>query len=99
MAKGVNDSIGFAEIHTQLRILNRLMAAQLKPLVGQQDLVRLLAGSGATNAEIADVLDTTPATVATTVQRLKRRTKSRAAAPRDDASDTSPNEHGGGSDA
>jgi DNA-binding NarL/FixJ family response regulator len=57
----------------QARITNRLLAAQLKATTGQQDLVRLLASTGASNQEIADVLDTTAATVATTLQRIKKR--------------------------
>jgi DNA-binding CsgD family transcriptional regulator len=61
------------EIHTQLRIANRLAVAQLRQTVGQQELVRLLAGTGASNLEIADALGTTPATVAVTLQRLKRK--------------------------
>ena len=65
--------IGFRELHTQLRIISRLLAAQLRATTGQQDLVRLLVGTGASHGEIADVLNTTPATIATTVQRLKRR--------------------------
>ena len=64
---------GLPELHTQMRIANRLAAARLKASMGQQELVRLLAGTGATNAEIADVLDTTPATVNVTLQRLRRR--------------------------
>jgi DNA-directed RNA polymerase specialized sigma24 family protein len=36
-------------------------------------MVRLLSSSGASNAEIADVLDTTPGTVNTTLQRLKKK--------------------------
>jgi DNA-binding CsgD family transcriptional regulator len=75
MARQSDEKIGFPEIHIQLRIANRLKAAELKATVGQQELVRLLAGTGATQAEIADILGTTAATVATTVQRLKRRNK------------------------
>ena len=74
MAKGKED-IGFTDLHTQLRIISRLLAAQLKATTGQQEMVRLLTTTGASNAEIADVLDTTPATVATTIQRLKKKLK------------------------
>lgn len=73
MPKNRDETIGFPELHTQLRITNRLLAAQLKPTLGQQEMVRLLASTGASSAEIADVLDTTPATVNATVQRLKKR--------------------------
>jgi DNA-binding CsgD family transcriptional regulator len=69
-----------------MRIANRLAAARLKATMGQQELVRLLAGTGASNAEIADVLGTTAATVSVTLQRLKRRSPKAAqdAAPVDD---------------
>ena len=73
MPRNRDDAIGFPELHTQLRIISRLLAAQLKPALGQQEMVRLLASTGAGNAEIADVLDTTPATVNATLQRLKKR--------------------------
>lgn len=68
-----NTSIGFADLWTQMKITNRLLAAQLKGTMSQQDLVALLASTGATHQEIADVLDTTGATVATTLQRLKKK--------------------------
>lgn len=74
MPRNRDEVIGFSDLHTQLRITNRLLAAQLKATLGQQEMVRLLASSGASSAEIADVLDTTPATVNTTLQRLKKRT-------------------------
>lgn len=61
------------DLNTQLRIISRLLAAQLRATVGQQDLVRILIGTGASHAEIADVLGTTAATVGVTVQRLKKR--------------------------
>ncbi|HEY4321935.1 MAG TPA: hypothetical protein VGM77_12260 [Gemmatimonadales bacterium] len=74
-----DEVIGLGDLHVQLRILNRLMALQIKSTVGQQDLVKLLAGTGASNAEIADVLDTTAATVSTTLQRLKKKAAKSAA--------------------
>ena len=70
-----NTSIGFADLLTQMKITNRLLAAQLKGTMSQQGLVALLASTGATHQEIADVLDTTGATVATTLQRLKKKKK------------------------
>ena len=72
MAKTRTDDVGLADLLIQARIANRLLAAQLKPTLGQQEMVRLLHTTGASNAEIADVLNTTPATVATTLQRLKK---------------------------
>jgi DNA-binding CsgD family transcriptional regulator len=73
MARPRDASAGFSELLTQARITNRLLAAQLRETMSQQDLVRLLIGTGASNQDIADVLNTTPATVATTVQRLRRK--------------------------
>ncbi len=71
MAK--NTSIGFTDLWTQIKITNRLLAAQLKGAMTQQDLVDLLASTGATHQEIADVLDTTAPTIAATLQRLKKK--------------------------
>jgi Sigma-70, region 4. len=67
-----DESIGFQELHTQLRITNRLLAAQMRTSMNQQELVRLLVSTGATTSEIADILGTTSATVKTAVQRLKK---------------------------
>ena len=72
MAKG---SVGFEDIVTQLRITNRLLAVRLKGTMTQTELVTLLASTGATAQEIADVLDTTAATVRTTVHRVKKKGK------------------------
>ena len=58
----------------QMKISNRLLAAQLRGSMQQNELVALLASTGATNAEIAAALDTSAATIATTLQRLKKRT-------------------------
>lgn len=73
MSKKREETVGFPELHVQLRIISRLLAAQLKATTGQQDMVRLLSSIGASNAEIADVLDTTPATISATLQRLKKK--------------------------
>jgi DNA-directed RNA polymerase specialized sigma24 family protein len=70
---------GFPELLMQAKISNRLLAAQLRAAMGQQDMVRLLSSTGATHQEIADVLDTTAATVATTLQRLKKKAIKRSA--------------------
>lgn len=73
---------GFPELLVQARITNRLLAAQLRGAMSQQDLVRLLMGTGATNQDIADVLNTTSATVATTVQRLRKKARASDLEPR-----------------
>lgn len=61
------------DLLTQMRITNRLLAAQLRSSMQQNQLIALLASTGATNSEIAAVIDTTAATVATTLQRLKKK--------------------------
>ena len=66
-------NIGFAEIHTQLKITNRLLIAELKGKMQQNEIIALLASTGASQQEIADVLDTTAATVNVTLQRLKKK--------------------------
>jgi len=66
-------SIGFAELHTQLKIMNRLMIAQLKGTMRQNELIVLLSTTGASHKEVADVLNTTPATVQVTLQREKKK--------------------------
>jgi len=59
----------------QMKITNRLLAGQLRGSMQQNELVALLASTGATNAEIAAALDTSAATVATTLQRIKNRNR------------------------
>ena len=66
-----NDSVGFPELLTQLKITNRLLAAQLRSTMRQNEVVALLASTGATYQEIADVLDTTSETFRITVRRMK----------------------------
>jgi DNA-directed RNA polymerase specialized sigma24 family protein len=70
-----NDAIGFAELHVQQRITNRLLAAQLRTTMKQVELVKLLASTGATTAEIADVVGTTAGTVKTALQRFRKSDK------------------------
>lgn len=65
-------SIGFADLHVQLKIMNKLIAAQLKDKLPQKDLVRLLMTTGASDQEIADVLGTTAGTVSMTKGRIKK---------------------------
>ena len=66
-------NVGFAELHTQLKITNRLLVAQLRNTMRQNELIALLATTGASYREIADVLNTTPATVQVTLQRHKKK--------------------------
>lgn len=77
-----NRNIGFADIHTQLKILNRLTIAQLRNTMRQNELIVLLSTTGASAREVADVLNTTPATVQVTLQReKKKRAKQQPAEP------------------
>lgn len=66
----------------QAKTTNRLLAAQLKSQMSQMQMVKLLATTGLTAKEIADVLDTTPATVAVTLQRLRQKAKGKTSVAR-----------------
>ena len=71
MAKLSDATMG--DLLIQMRLTNRLLAAQLRIRMSQQELVGLLAGGGTPVQEVASILDTTPATISTTLQRLKRK--------------------------
>jgi DNA-binding CsgD family transcriptional regulator len=73
-------SASMDDLLRQAKTTNRLLAAQLKFQMSQMELVKLLATTGLTAREIADVLDTTPATVAVTLQRLRNKPSSRKSA-------------------
>jgi DNA-directed RNA polymerase specialized sigma24 family protein len=64
----------------QAKTTNRLIAAQLKSTMPQQALIKLLSTTDLTARDIADVLDTTPATVSVTLQRLRKKAKAKAEA-------------------
>jgi DNA-directed RNA polymerase specialized sigma24 family protein len=70
---GREPSITIADLLVQAKITNRLLAAQLRSQMKQNELVALLATTGATIKEIAEVVDTTSATVTTTLARMKKR--------------------------
>lgn len=55
----------------QAKTTNRLLAAQLKAQMSQMDVIRLLSDLGLTAREIAEILGTSPGTVAVTQQRLR----------------------------
>jgi hypothetical protein len=57
----------------QAKTTNRLLAAQLKAQMSQMDLIGLLDDSGLTAREIGEILGTSPATVAVTQQRLRKK--------------------------
>jgi DNA-binding MarR family transcriptional regulator len=69
-----SQSIGFSDLHTQLKITNRLLVAQLKSTMKQNELIALLSTTGASHKEIADVLNTTRATVTVALQRHRKNT-------------------------
>jgi DNA-directed RNA polymerase specialized sigma24 family protein len=64
----------FGAMLTQMRITNRLLYAQLRRQMKQNEVIALLETTGASLREIADVIDTTPATVQTTLARLRKKT-------------------------
>ena len=70
MAKNFTASID--DLLIQAKVTNRLLAAQLRDRMSQKELIKLLMTTGATDKEIADVLNTTPGTVSVTKQRLKK---------------------------
>ena len=63
---------GSQEIVTQLRIANRLLAAQLRSSMKGNELIALLATTGATHQDIATILGTTPGTVGVALARKRR---------------------------
>ena len=64
-------SVGFEDLLIQMKITNRLLTAQLKGRMKQNELIALLATTGATAKEIGEVLDTSAAVVQTTLSRLR----------------------------
>ncbi|HXI84881.1 MAG TPA: hypothetical protein VNL17_12415 [Verrucomicrobiae bacterium] len=66
-------AVGFADLFIQAKITNRLLAAQLKGTMQQNQLIVLLSTTGASNQEIADVVDTTAATVQMALYRHKKK--------------------------
>jgi len=63
------------DLLVQLRIANRLLAAQLRGTMNQKDIIAILASVGATQQEIADVLDTSAGVVSVTLARLRKKRK------------------------
>src|SRR5206468_9966836 len=68
-----NASASLDDLLKQAKTTNRLLAAQLKTQVSQQDLIKLLSTTELTAREIAEILNTTQATVAVTIQRLRKK--------------------------
>lgn len=76
MMRGSSASLD--DLLKQAKTTNRLLAAQLKSQMNQTELVKLLSTTDLSAKEIADILDTTAATVAVTLQRLRARAKETA---------------------
>jgi DNA-binding CsgD family transcriptional regulator len=74
----------------QAKTTNRLLAAQLRAQMSQQELVGLLMTAGLSNQELAEVLDTTPATVAVALQRLKKKAAGNKIKPTEPTSEPTP---------
>lgn len=72
MAANTTTETLLAEIATQARITNRLLAAQLKATMKQNELIALLATTGASNADIAAIVGTTAATVSNALVRSRQ---------------------------
>jgi DNA-binding MarR family transcriptional regulator len=68
-------SVGFHDLLVQMKITNKLLAAQLKFQMKQNELIALLGTTGATTKEIAEIVNTTPATVTTALVRLKKQSR------------------------
>lgn len=63
----------------QARVTNRLLAAFLRSTMNQTEVIALLADLGLTAREVGDVVGTSAATVAVTLQRLRHKGKRKAA--------------------
>ena len=72
MAINTKQPATLGDLLVQLKMLNRLTAAQLRDKLKQNEFIKLLASTGASNQEIADVLDTTADTVRVTLHRMKK---------------------------
>ncbi len=73
MNKGRDATVGPVDLLMQAKITNRLLAAQLKATMNQQDLIALLGTTEATPKEIAEILNTTAGTVSSALVRLKKK--------------------------
>lgn len=58
-----------------MKITNRLLAAQLRNTMKQHELIALLSTTGASAQEIADVVNTSVATVQVTLHRQRKKSQ------------------------
>ena len=70
---------GLEDVLLQLKITNRLLAQQLRRMAGeamtQQEIVKLLASTGASTQQVAEILDTSSNTVRKAQMRLAKTPK------------------------
>jgi DNA-directed RNA polymerase specialized sigma24 family protein len=66
--------IGVGDLLLQMKITNRLIAAQLRNTMSQQDLIALLSTTGATGREIAEIVGTSEGTVKNALMRIRKKT-------------------------
>jgi DNA-directed RNA polymerase specialized sigma24 family protein len=71
MAK--SESATLDDLLVQAKTTNRLLAAQLKKEMSQQELVKLLSTTGLSLKEIGEILNTSAATIAVTAHRLRKK--------------------------
>lgn len=75
-AAGNGKAHGMEDVVRQLKMTNKLVAASLRhggEAMTQQEIVKLLGGTGATTQEIAEVLDTSPNTIRKAQIRLRKK--------------------------
>jgi hypothetical protein len=68
-----SESATLDDLLVQAKTTNRLLAAQLKKEMSQQELVKLLSTTGLTLKEIGEILNTSAATIAVTTHRLRKK--------------------------
>jgi DNA-binding CsgD family transcriptional regulator len=95
-SKTSSRSAELGDLLTQLKIANRLALIQLRKDTTQQELIRILSTTGATPAEIAELLNTTTPTVVTALSRLKRKARPSSTADSTTAIEESEQEAAGG---
>lgn len=73
MAK--SSSATLDDLLLQAKTTNRLLAAQLRNEMSQQELVKLLSTTGLSLKEIGEILNTSAATIAVAAYRLRKKGK------------------------
>lgn len=68
----------FADATNELRLIRRLITAQLVQGMKQRDAIALLANAGLEPKQVADALGTTPGTVSVALVALRKEGKVRA---------------------